>query len=254
MKKIFVTLLLALVTFTLVLWYRKTSDYKPLEKLLIVGTSADFPPFSFRDKDNAIVGFDIDVVKEVGKRLSMDIDLQDRPFGLLLPQIELGQIHAIAAGMTPTAERAQRVTFTKPYLTGNPLLVVSLAKHPAITDLEELKGKDVIVNTGYTADFEMSKVPDINLIRLTKVADALAALEQEKGYAFVTASFTLQPYIKEGKERFHYFRLPETEESSALALSKKLPQEFVERVQKALDSMESDGTLEALRKKWEVAA
>ena len=184
MKKIFITLLLALITFTLIFWYRKTSDYKPLEKILIVGTSADFPNFSFRDKDNTIVGFDIDVIKEVTKRLGMELDLQDRPFGLLLPQIELGQIHAIAAGMTPTEERAKRVTFSKVYLSGNPLLVVSSAKNPAITDLEDLKGKDVIVNTGYTADFYMSKVPNVNLIRLTKVADALAALEQGKGYAF----------------------------------------------------------------------
>lgn len=252
MKKIFITLLLALTTFTLVLWYRKTTDYKPLEKILIVGTTADFPPFSFRDKDNAIVGFDIDVIKEIGKRIAMEIDLQDRPFGLLLPQIELGQIHAIAAGMTPTEERAKRVTFTKPYLAGNPLLVATLAHHPAVKSLEDLKGKDVIVNTGYTADFYMSKIPNINLIRLTKVADALAALEQGKGYAFVTASFTLQPYVKDGKDRFNYFRIEETEESSALALSKKLPQEFVTRVQNALDSMEADGTLDALKKKWEV--
>lgn len=252
MKKIFVTLLLSLITFTLVLWYRKTADHKPLENILIVGTSADFPPFSFRDKDNTIVGFDIDVVREVAKRLSMTVDLQDRPFGMLLPQIELGQIHAIAAGMTPTPERAKRVTFSKPYLLGNPLLVVTLANKPAVTSLEELKGKDVIVNTGYTADLYMSKIPEINLIRLTKVADALAALEQGKGYAFVTATFTLQPYIKDGKERFNYFRLPETEESSALALSKSLPEEFAQRVQKALDSMEADGTIDGLKKKWEL--
>ena len=70
---------------------------------------------------------------------------------------------------------------------------------------------------------------------------------------FVTASFTVQPYIKEGKERFNYFRLPETEESSALAFSKKLPQEFVDRAQKALDAMEADGTIDALKKKWELA-
>lgn len=252
MKKIFVTLLLSLITFTLVLWYRKTADYKPLEDILIVGTSADYQPFSFRDKDNTIVGFDIDVVKEVAKRLSMTVDLQDRPFGLLLPQIELGQIHAIAAGMTPTPERSERVTFTKPYLLGNPLLVVTLANQPEVTSLEDLKGKDVIVNTGYTADLYMSKIPGINLIRLTKVADALAALEHGKGYAFVTATFTLLPYIKDGKERFNYFRLPETEESSALALSKKLPAEFAERVQKALDSMEADGTIDGLKKKWEL--
>lgn len=253
MKKLFITLLLALITFSLLFWYRRTADYKPLENSLIVGTSADFPPFSFRDKDNTIVGFDIDIIKEVAKRLSLDLDIQDRPFSMLLPQIELGHIHAIAAGMTPTPERSKTVTFTKPYLLGNPLLVVSPASQPVITSLEDLKGKDVIVNTGYTADLYMSQIPTINLLRLTKVADALAALEHGKGFAFVTAQFTLQPYIKEKSGQFNFFRVPETEESSALALSKKLPCEFVDKVQKTLDAMESDGTVDALKKKWELA-
>ena len=53
------------------------------------------------------------LLKRLPNALNMDIELHDRPFGLLLPQIELGQIHAIAAGMTPTPERAERVYFTK---------------------------------------------------------------------------------------------------------------------------------------------
>lgn len=255
MKKIFITLLLVTGVFLALTWYRSSNEYKPLENTIIVGTSADFPPFSFRDKDLNIVGFDIDIAKEVAKRLGMNTDMQDRPFGLLLPQIEMGQVHVIAAGMTPTEERAKRVHFTKPYLTGNPLLVVTLAKHPKIIALEDLRGKDVIVNTGYTADLYMSKLQDINLIRLAKVADALAALENEKGYAFVTAALTLQPYFKEydkEKTKFNVFAIPETNEENSLAISKKLPAEFFEKVQKALDEMESDGTLNALKQKWEI--
>lgn len=252
MKKIFVTLLFALVVLTFVFWYRKTTDAKPLGKTLIVGTSADFPPFSFRDRDNSIVGFDIDVVKEVAKRVNKEVDIQDRPFGTLLPQLELGHIHVIAAGMTPTIERAKRVRFTKTYLEANPLLIVTPSNVPRATSIEDLKGKDVIVNTGYTADLYMSKLPDINLIRLPKVADALNALDQGKAYAFVTASFTLQPYIKENKDKYGYLRLEETDEQNALALAKQLPEDFVNEVQKALDAMQADGTLDALKQKWAV--
>lgn len=252
MKKTFVTLLFALVALTFVFWYRKTSDFKPLGNTLIVGTSSDYPPFSFRDLDNQIVGFDIDVVKEVGKRLNKNIDLQDRPFGTLLPQLELGQIHIIASGMTPTPERAKRVLFTKTYLSANPLLIVTAPQSARPTSLDDLKGKDVIVNTGFAADLYMSTLPDINLIRLPKVADALNALDQGKAYAFVTASFSLQPYIKDDKEKYAYLRLEETDEQNALALSKALPADFVASVQSALDAMQADGTLDALKQKWAV--
>lgn len=256
MKRIIVSVVLIGASLLALTWYRSIREYKPLDSTLIVGTSADFVPFSFRDKNLDIVGFDIDIAKEVAKRIDMQIDIQDKPFGMLLPQMEMGQIHMIAAGMTPTEERAKRVHFTNPYLTGNPLLVVTLAKNPPVDNLEDLKGKDVIVNTGYTADTYMSKIPGVNLIRLGKVADAIAALEHGKGYAFVTASYTLQPYLKEtGKDKteFNIFTIQETDEKNALAISKKLPDEFFKKVQKALDDMEADGTLTALKQKWEVA-
>lgn len=252
MKRFLATLLAALLAFTIIFWYRKTADYKPLEKTLIVGTTADFPPFSFRDKDNTITGFDIDVVKEVAKRLNLDVDIQDKAFSTLIAQVESGNLHVIAAGMTPTPERATRVSFTKPYLTGNPLLVVTLPKNP-VASLEDLKGKDVIVNTGYIADDYLSKIPDINLIRIATVSDAISALEQGKAFAFVTASFTLKPHIQDGTERFNYLKLQEIDEEDALAISKKLPAEFSQQVQNALDAMQADGTLDALKLKWHVA-
>ena len=252
MKKILGTIIVLGLALAFLLWYRKTSEHQPLGQVLIVGTSADFPPFSFRGADDEITGFDIDVIKEVAKRLEMDIDLQDKPFGTLLPQMELGQIHAIAAGMTPTEERAKRVRFTKAYLSGNPLLIVTRAEDEKVSGLDDLKGKNVIVNTGYTADLYMSPMPDITLLRLPRVADALAALEQGKADAFVTATFTLRPYVKEGDTRFNTFKLTETDEQSAIALSMNLPEAFAEKIQKALDAMEADGTLDALKNKWKV--
>lgn len=252
MKKLIGTIAVLAIAASMFFWFRKTAEAKPFGDTLIVGTSADFPPFSFRGSDDSVVGFDIDVVKEVAKRLNLKIDLQDKPFAMLIPQIELGQIHAIAAGMTPTPERAKRVRFSKVYLTSNPLLIVTRSTDPAITDLEDLKGKEVIVNTGYTADLFISDKPGIELLRLPKVADAIVALEQGKGDAFITASFTLKPYLADGDTRFNTTRLQETDEQNALAFSMLLPKDVVDKAQNALDAMEADGTLTAFKKKWNV--
>ena len=250
MKKLLSTLTVITLAIFLFFWFKKTAEPKPLGDTLIVGTSADFPPFSFRSSDDSIAGFDIDIITEVAKRLHMKIDLQDRPFSLLIPQIELGQIHAIAAGMTPTPERAKRVRFSKVYLSSNPLLIVTRKNDPVIRVLEDLKGKEVIVNTGYTADLFMSNKKSIELLRLPKVTDALTALEKGKADAFITATFTLKPYITEDDTRFNTTQLQETDEQNALAFSLLIEQEVVDKAQKALDDMEADGTLEALKKKW----
>ena len=53
------------------------------------------------------------------------------PFEALIPEIQLGNIHVIAAGITPTKERAQRTLFTRPHLAaGNPLIIISLSSLP----------------------------------------------------------------------------------------------------------------------------
>lgn len=224
---------------------------------LNVGTSSDFPPFSFRDKTDEIIGFDIDVIKEIVKRLNLKMELIDRPFSMLIPQIQIGQIDVIAAGMTPSPEREKNLRFTKPYLNENPLVIVTLKdKTPKIKNIEDLKGKSVIVNTGYVSDMYVSKFPEIQLIRLPKVTDAMIALEHNKADAFVTANLTLKPYnIELGTKdntKFNVTLIEDTTETSALGVSKKISDELFEKIQAALDEMEKDGTLKAIKLKWKM--
>lgn len=255
MKYYLAPIITAAIFVSVFMWFRKTTQPKPLEDVLIVGTSADFPPFSFRDTQNNIAGFDIDIVTELAKRLNMQTIIKDRSFGVLLPDIELGQLHMIAAGMTPTPEREKSVKFTKPYITGNPLVVVSLKTQKPITSLEDLRNKKVIVNTGYISDQYMSGIQEVNLLRLPRVADAFTALENNKADAFVVSAYTLQPYIKEldqDNTKFNTFIIAQTDESYALALSKSLPADFIASVEKTLETMQSDGTIAALKQKWDI--
>ena len=76
--------------------------------ILVVGTNAEFAPFSFRE-GNKIVGFDIDIAREVCQRLGKEMELKDMPFDALLPELTLGSVHFVAAGMSCTEERAKRV-------------------------------------------------------------------------------------------------------------------------------------------------
>jgi arginine/lysine/histidine transporter system substrate-binding protein len=251
MKKAFYLLVLVTAIFTLFFWLRQIQ--RPLlpdvPDIIIVGTSADFQPMSFR-KDGQITGFDIDVVTEVVKRLGKQIEIKDMPFELLVPQLQLGTVHIVAAGMTPTPERAKRVLFTEPYLKENPLWVVTLAGKNNITSFKDLEDKEVIVNQGYLADMYMSKMPTINLIRLPTVADALLALKSGRGYAFVTASNTIKPLFDQyGRDAFNIFAIEETDENTALAIAPDYPV-LAQKVQAVLKDMEADGTLQNLKEKW----
>lgn len=218
-------------------------------KVLVVGTNAEFAPFTYIEKGQ-IVGFDIDIANEVCKRLGKELKLKDMPFEALIPEVVLGQVQIVAAGMSYTEERSKRVLFTKPYLTGDPLVILTMQK---TLTLEELKGKNVVVNEGYTADLFLSGKEGINLIRLATAADGFLALKHKRADAFVTAKSTVDAFFAQhGSADFCLSPIANTSETCALVVSKKYP-ELLEEIQKALDEMNHDGTLQTLKTKWKLA-
>jgi polar amino acid transport system substrate-binding protein len=241
-------LILGLIGVFLYMKWKSPQVTMEIPETLIVGTSADFQPFCFKDKD-AVVGFDIDIAREVARRLGKEVVIKDIPFELLIPQLQLGSVHFVASCMTPTPERAQRVIFSEPYLTGDRLIVISTTSNP-IKTLAELKGKKVIVNQGYTADRYMSKIEGIDLVRLPSVSEAMLALNGGRADAFVTASKPIQPYFDQyGRSRFSTFFIDDATEDAALAFSSLYPK-LAQEVETILQSMKSDGTIEQLKAKW----
>ncbi len=230
---------------------RQTSKTEAIPKTLIVGTTADFKPFACI-QDGTIVGFDIDIVYEVAKRLGVEAIIKDMPFAMLIPQLQLGNIQVIAAGMTPTKERAKRVLFTKPFLRGDKLIALTKIENP-LQNIDDLAGKNVVVNEGYTADRYMSAIKGMTIIRLPTVADALLALKSGRADAFVSALHCLEPFFKQyGKGTFNFFPLKGTQEDVALAIAPQY-QRLASRIQEILDEMERDGTIALLKKNWQLS-
>ena len=232
-------------------WYftkkRVKSDY---ENILIVGTNAEYRPFSFIE-NNQVVGFDIDIVKEIAQRMGKKLQLKDMSWTALIPEIQLGRIHVIAAGMTPTKERSNQVFFTKPHYTGDPLLLISKQDKP-INSMQELTGKTVVVNEGFTADIYISHMQGLHVIRLASVADAFLTLSSCRANAFISAQTSVQAFFEQyGQDLFHVVILPDIEDYTALAVSKKHP-ELYERIQQILHGMQEDGTLKKLKQKWKL--
>lgn len=217
---------------------------------IIVGTNAEFPPFSYIE-NKTLVGFDIDMANEVAKRLGKTAQFKDMPFDALIPDVSLGRVDFVAAGMTYTEERAKRVLFTRPYISEDPFVILSLSKQKF--DLNELENKTVIVIEGFTADHFMSSKTGIHLIRLSTQADGFMALKSGRGDAFVTAKSTVDAFFEvQDASQFNVTLLEGTGETCALVVPKSKAKTLVD-IQKVLDDMESDGTLAKLKAKWKLS-
>lgn len=233
-------------------WHlRHPSAVPPVDDVLIVGTNAEYFPFSFLEQ-GVPVGFDIDIAREVCTRLGKKMHLVDMPFDMLLPKIQLGDIHIIAAAMSPKPERAKHVLFTQPYLQGDPLLIITPIANQNIDTVSDLAGKTVVVNDGYTSDAYISGMKDVVVQRLATPAEAFLALKSGRAQAYVAAQSSVERFLNMHPDAYRTIVINDVTDAYALVISPLYP-ELAAPIQQALDAMTTDGTLETLKLKWKLS-
>ena len=117
---------------------------------IIIGTSADFPPFEYKAANQTIVGFDIDLIKKILTDQGYTVEVQDIGFDSLIPSLQTGKIDVIAAAMTIDDERKLQVDFSNPYYDSNQTVLVKVGAGVNITTIEDLKNYTVGAQTGTT--------------------------------------------------------------------------------------------------------
>ncbi|MEM1509927.1 MAG: ABC transporter substrate-binding protein [Thermofilaceae archaeon] len=117
--------------------------------VLIMGTSADWPPFEYVDKAGNVVGIDAEIAKRIAQELGVRLEVKDMKFAALIEALKGGQVDIVLADMTPTAERGKQVDFSIPYYfsKGNAVIVLEsrLGEFKGINDFH---GKKVGVQLG----------------------------------------------------------------------------------------------------------
>jgi len=141
MKKTFVTILVILAVLTL--------SSGVMAQRYIVGTNASFPPFEYVE-EGEIVGFDIDLVKEIAELQGFEVEFRDISFDSLIPGLASGSLDMVAAGMTITEARKEVVAFSDPYYSANQSVLVHEESEEDLTVL--FGSNDVGVQTGTTGD------------------------------------------------------------------------------------------------------
>lgn len=228
------TLTIALLTGTIFFFFSGSK-----ENVLTIGTNAEYPPYALIE-NGAITGFDIEVAKTVFEKLELPYELIDMPFDALLPQLQMNQIDVIAAGVSKTEKRAEKVLFSSPYFSDDPLVMV------ALQPTDSFIGKTVVVNEGFHADLYVSSFKEVDIVRLPAIADALLALKSHQADIFVTAYSTAKQL---GPAYWVSEPIGEASDDVSLVVAKNHP-ELLHQINGILDEMKSDGTMDKLKRKW----
>lgn len=151
---------------------------------LVVGTSADYPPYEFhaiKDGKDDIVGFDIDIAKEVAKDLGVELEVKDMDFDGLLVALQAGKVDMVFAGMTPTDERKENADFSDIYYTATHRFILRSGEEGSVKSFDDLKDKKIGVQKGSIQEgIAKDNFDAANIKSLAKVTDLVLDLKNNK--------------------------------------------------------------------------
>ncbi|MCR5535799.1 MAG: basic amino acid ABC transporter substrate-binding protein [Succinivibrio sp.] len=118
------------------------------QKVLHVGCEGGFAPFTYINESGTLVGFDIDIIRIIGKSLGYDVQITVYPFDGLIPALITDNIDVIISGFSITPERGKKVDFSNPYYLCDLTYMFNKQDESKYPDYESLNGEKVCVQLG----------------------------------------------------------------------------------------------------------
>lgn len=210
--------------------------------------SGGYPPFNSYDKEDKLVGFDVDIAAEVARRMGVTFKPVTTAWDGILEGLVGGRYDAILGSMAITEQRLERVDFSDPYyLDGSQLLV---QKSASINSASDLKDATVAIANGTTFADDAKQISGIKEVKTFEDDNqTLQELRSGRVQGVITGYFVAVNAAKEFPNDFKLAGPRLREEKIAVAIRKHNPT-FVEAVNKALSEMRADGTYARISEKW----
>jgi ABC-type amino acid transport substrate-binding protein len=215
-----------------------------------VASDIAYPPFEF-ERDGEPVGFDIDLMNEIGKRAGFTPEYQNVTFDGIIGGLANNQYDAVISAMTITEERAERVDFSDPYFNADQSLLV-----PSDSDIgavEEIGDATVGVQIGTTGEIKAKQFEERGDITgevrtFDTIEDAFAALNNGQIDAIINDLPVSQDEVNSSDGGLEIVQIIPTGEQYGIAFPKD--SDLRQDVNQALAEIKEDGTYEEIYKKW----
>lgn len=226
-------------------------------KNLVVGTSADYPPYESVDEQGNYVGFDMDLIREIGTRIGQQVEIKDMPFDSLIAAVQEGKVDAVIAAMQKSAARQEKVDFSDGYHTQVDAFLVNGDSTISMTKPQDAAGLKIGVQTG---TLQEQWAVD-NLVPLGTQEDQIfryervdqGALDVKNGridVLFINADPAAALAEKEGL-KVALVTGDTVDAPQAIAVQKGNT-ELLNKINDALAAMQQDGTVDQLLQKWNI--
>jgi polar amino acid transport system substrate-binding protein len=231
------------------------------DKKLVNAVDAEYPPFSFLNASNEMDGFDIDVAKEVAKRMGVGIEFVTPGWDVITAGKWAGRWDVCIGSMTATKERGEVLDFPVQYYYGQAVVLVH-KDNGTVQSAKDLAGKKIGVQVATTYEKYLQKNLEIDAEGAPPVGyqienpqivsydeepiglEDLALGDGTRLDGMIVGILTAEEYIKNGKP-VKIVGQPLFYEPIAVAVDKG-DAEFAAKMAEIVDAMRADGTLKRL--------
>lgn len=216
----------------------------------IIATSGTFRPITFTD-NSELTGFDIEVGSLIADKLGMEAEFVEGQLSGLLPGLNAGKFDAVMSGLTMTEERKQSITFSAPYLADGAVAVVSKT-NTTVQDVSQLDGFVVGVIGGSGTEADVKDLGGFTELKAYPGApEGFADVAAGRIDVFATGRIAAENFMKNSPLAADLKIVGDVYGTKPAGVG--LPKDDTEmkpKVDKIIEELKADGTLEELNQKW----
>jgi cystine transport system substrate-binding protein len=215
---------------------------------LRIGTEGTYAPFTFHDASGALVGFDVEIGQAIAKELGVKAEFVEGPWDGLIAGIDAGRYDVVINEVGINPERQAKYDFSEPYIASKAALVVA-GDNSEITSFETLKGKRAAQSL--TSNFgKLAEQYGAELVGTEGFDQSIALVIQGRADATINDSLSFFDFKKQQPDvNVKVVATAADADFSGVLLAKNKP-ELLEAINRALETIKTDGTYAAISQKY----
>lgn len=220
---------------------------------LRVGLDAGYMPFEMTDKKGNIVGFDVDIAKEMAKAMGVKLAIVNTDFDGIIPALMADKFDIIISGMTINQARNLQINFAQPYIVAGQAILLNKKHEGKITSYKDLNDPQytVVSRIGTTGEQATKRlIPKAQYKSFEKEADGAMEVLNGQGDAFVyDLPFCVVFMAQQGGQRLVLLDEVFTYEPLGFGIKKGDP-DFLNWLDNFLLQIKADGRYDRIYDKW----
>ena len=165
---------------------------------LVIATEGDWSPWTYHDENDQLVGLDVEIGRLIAEGLGVEPDFQETAWDSILAGVDSGRFDIACNGVGYTEERAEKYTFSTPYVYTHKVLVVR-GDNEDIKTVEDLKGRKT-ANSASSTYAALAESYGAELTPVDTLGETVQLLIQGRVDATINAQVSIEDYLREHPE------------------------------------------------------